>query len=143
MFALLPFTLTVKRTACLTKVARQPLTLDGIHNQVLVKFVFMTLKRIKNTERILHLRLRARKRFKINYCPCMKPCMHAWFVGRQEDYQVQEPFCKMVSFVISEQPGGPEYCSWFSSLINAGSDMLMKYLCEMGMNVQKVSQTLK
>lgn len=69
--------------------------------------------------------------------------MHAWFVGRQDNYRIQEPFCKLTSFIISEMSGGPEYCHWFSSTPDDHPDVLMKYLCEMGMTSQLAAQTLK
>jgi hypothetical protein len=68
--------------------------------------------------------------------------MHAWFVGRQQTYKIQEPFCKLVSFVISEAAGGPEYCNWFSLTPDDHSDVLMKYLCQMGMTTALASQVL-
>jgi hypothetical protein len=69
--------------------------------------------------------------------------MHAWFVGRQATYRIQEPFCKWTSFVISELPGGPEYCNWFISTPDTHPDVLMKYLCEIGMNTQRAAQILQ
>ncbi len=69
--------------------------------------------------------------------------MHGWFVGRQGNYFIQEQFCKYVSFIISEMPGGPEYCGWFSTVQDDSPDRLMKYLCEMGMTPQSVVQVLK
>lgn len=69
--------------------------------------------------------------------------MHAWFVGRQNNYRIQEPFCKLTSFIISEMHGGPEYCNWFSSTPDDHPDVLMKYLCEIGMTSQRASQILK
>ncbi len=68
--------------------------------------------------------------------------MHAWFVGRQPTYRIQEPFCKLVSFVISEVPGGPEYCWFFTSTPDDHPDVLMKYLCEMGMTTDLAAQVL-
>jgi hypothetical protein len=62
--------------------------------------------------------------------------MHGWFVGRQENYRIQEPFCKLISFMISKFPGGPEYCNWFSLVPDGHPDILMKYLCEIGMTSQ-------
>lgn len=71
--------------------------------------------------------------------------MHGWFVGRQENYRIQEPFCKFISFIISEYHGGPEYCSYWDplSLPDGHPDLLMKYLCEMGMTSQSVVQILR
>lgn len=70
--------------------------------------------------------------------------MHCWFKGRVENYRIEEPFCKYVSFVISEFPGGPEYCSSrFSSTTDAHPDVLMKYLCQIGINTQHVSEVLR
>ena len=68
--------------------------------------------------------------------------MHAWFVGRQQTYRIQEPFCKLVSFVISKMPGGPDYCGWFSSTADDHPDVLMKYLCEIGMTTALAAQVL-
>lgn len=70
-------------------------------------------------------------------------CMHGWFVGRQANYRVQEPFCKLVSFIVSEMPGGPEYCSWFSTTPDGHPDLLMKHLCQIGMNTARAGQTLR
>lgn len=69
--------------------------------------------------------------------------MHGWFVGRQENYLIQEPFCKLMSFIISEFPGGPEYCNWFKSTPANHPDILMKYLCEIGMTSQSAVQILR
>lgn len=69
--------------------------------------------------------------------------MHGWFRGRQRSYRVQEPFCKLVSFVVSELPGGPEYCDWFANTPDGHPDMLMKHLCEIGMTTHRASQTLQ
>jgi hypothetical protein len=69
--------------------------------------------------------------------------MHGWFVGRQETYRIQEPFCKLISFIISQFPGGPEYCNWFSSIPDNHPDILMKYLCEIGMTSQLAVQILR
>lgn len=69
--------------------------------------------------------------------------MHGWFVDRQGTYAIQEPFCKYVSFVISQQAGGPEYCSWFASTPDDHPDALMKHLCALGMNTARVSMTLR
>ena len=69
--------------------------------------------------------------------------MHAWFVGRQENYRIMEPFCKMTSFIISEMEGGPEYCPWFSSTPDDHPDVLMKYLCQIGMNSQRAAEILQ
>ncbi len=68
--------------------------------------------------------------------------MHAWFVGRQENYRIQEPFCKLTSFIISEMSGGPEYCHRFSSTPDDHPDALMKYLCKIGMTSQLAARTL-
>ena len=68
--------------------------------------------------------------------------MHAWFVGRQQTYRIQEPFCKLVSFIISEQPGGPNYCNWFSSIPDSQPDALMKYLCQIGMTTELAAEVL-
>ena len=68
--------------------------------------------------------------------------MHAWFVGRQATYRIEEPFSKYASFVISEQPGGPNYCSFFALTPDDQPDALMKYLCALGMNTDLVSTTL-
>lgn len=68
--------------------------------------------------------------------------MHAWFVGRQQTYRIQEPFCKLVSFIISEMPGGPDYCAWFSSTPDDHPDVLMKYLCQIGLTTGLAAQVL-
>ena len=68
--------------------------------------------------------------------------MHGWFVGRQQTYRIQEPFCKLVSFVISELPGGPEYGWFFSSTPDDHPDVLMKYLCQLGMTTALAAQVL-
>jgi len=67
--------------------------------------------------------------------------MHIWFTGRQENYFVQEPFCKLVSFVVSEYSGGPDYSTYFANPDE--SSYLMKYLYEIGMNRQSGAETLK
>jgi hypothetical protein len=69
--------------------------------------------------------------------------MHAWFFGRQENYRIQEPFCKLTSFIISESSGGPQYCGWFSSMNDSDVDVLMKYLCELGMTAELAAETLR
>ncbi len=69
--------------------------------------------------------------------------MHGWFIGRQANYRIQEPFCKFISFIISEFPGGPEYCGWFSSIPDNHPDVLMRYLCEIGMTSQSAVQILR
>jgi len=68
--------------------------------------------------------------------------MHGWFVGRQQTYRIQEPFCKLVSFVIAEMPGGPEYCWWFSATPDDHPDVLMKYLCQIGMTTALAARVL-
>lgn len=69
--------------------------------------------------------------------------MHAWFVGRQDNYRIQEPFCKFVSFVVSQAQGGPDYCSWFRTTPDTHPDVLMKYLCAIGMSAERIGQTLR
>ena len=69
--------------------------------------------------------------------------MHGWFVGRQQNYRIQEPFCKLTSFIISEAPGGPDYCSFFRFTPNDHPDVLMKYLCAIGMNAERAAHVLK
>lgn len=69
--------------------------------------------------------------------------MHGWFVGRQNNYRIQEPFCKLISFIISEFPDGPEYCWRFSKTPDSHPDVLMKYLCEIGMTSQLAVEILK
>lgn len=66
--------------------------------------------------------------------------MHGWFVGRQTNYRVQEPFCKWLSFYISETPPPP--CAWFVATPDEHPDALMKYLCGMGMNTTIMQQIL-
>lgn len=69
--------------------------------------------------------------------------MHGWFIGRQENYLIQEPFCKLISFIVSELPGGPEYCPWFSQTPDGHPDALMKYLCQLGLTSQSGAQILR
>lgn len=69
--------------------------------------------------------------------------MHGRFVGRQENLRIQEPFCALVSFVISESPDGPEYCWSFRSTPNGHPHVLMKYLCEIEMTTHRSAQVLK
>ncbi|MBU0480153.1 MAG: hypothetical protein KKG47_03510 [Proteobacteria bacterium] len=69
--------------------------------------------------------------------------MHCWFKGRVENYRIEEPFCKYVSFVVSELSGGPEYCSRFTFTPDEHPDALMKYLCRIGMNRLNVSEVLR
>ena len=69
--------------------------------------------------------------------------MHGLFVGRQDNYRIQEPFCKLVSFIISQAPGGPDYCGWFSSTPDHHPDVLMKYLCNIGMNTEGAALVLE
>ena len=69
--------------------------------------------------------------------------MHGWFVSRQENYLIQEPFCKLISFIVSELPGGPEYCPWFSQTPDGHPDALMKYLCQLGLTSQSGAQILQ
>lgn len=68
--------------------------------------------------------------------------MHGWFVGRQNNYRIEEPFCKLLSFIISEAPGGPDYCDWFSSTPDDHPDVLMKHLCNIGMNAERAALVL-
>lgn len=70
-------------------------------------------------------------------------CMHAWFTGRQQNYRVGEPFCKLVSFVVSEASGGPDFGSWFAHTADDHPDVLMKYLYQIGMNPERAGQTLR
>jgi len=68
--------------------------------------------------------------------------MHGWFVGRQSNYRVQEPFCKLASFFISEVAPFPDLCSFFATTPDTHPDALMKYLCRMGMTATLASQVL-
>jgi hypothetical protein len=68
--------------------------------------------------------------------------MHAWFQGRQLNYRVQEPFCKMVSFIVSMAPGGPDYCPWFAGTPDDHPDALMKYLCRLALTTQLLTSIL-
>lgn len=69
--------------------------------------------------------------------------MHGWFIGRQDNYLIQEPFCKLISFIIAELPGGPDYCPWFSQTPAGHPDALMKYLCQLGITSQSGAQMLQ
>ena len=69
--------------------------------------------------------------------------MHGWFLGRQGNYLIQEPFCKLISFIITEMAGGPEYCDWFASTPDGHPDALMKYLCPLGMTSARGVEILK
>jgi hypothetical protein len=69
--------------------------------------------------------------------------MHIWFRGRQNNYLIQEPFCKMVSFIISEASFGPDYCNYFNNTPDDHPNVLMKYLCQMGLNDQKTGELLQ
>jgi hypothetical protein len=55
---------------------------------------------------------------------------------------VQEPFCKLASFFISEVPPFPDLCSFFATTPDTHPDALMKYLCRMGMTATLASQVL-
>lgn len=68
--------------------------------------------------------------------------MHAWFQGRQHTYRVQEPFCKLVSFIVSLAPGGPDYSSWFAGTPDDHPDALMKHLCQLVSTTQQLIPVL-
>jgi hypothetical protein len=68
--------------------------------------------------------------------------MHAWFQGRQHNYRVQEPFCKLVSFIVSLAPGGPDYCPWFAGTPDDHPDALMKHLCRLALTTQQLTPIL-
>lgn len=68
--------------------------------------------------------------------------MHGWFVGRQHNYLIQEPFCKLTSFIISGLEGITDYCDFFRLTPNNHPHVLMKYLCELGMNKNRASEIL-
>lgn len=63
---------------------------------------------------------------------------HVWFQDRSEPYGIQEPFVKIVSFILSEAHGGN--CSFFKQA--AYPDALMGDLCDLGMTHDKVSRIL-
>ncbi len=69
--------------------------------------------------------------------------LHVWFHGRISDYNIQEPFCKITSFIIAGTSGivKNETCGFFHD--SPGPDRLMYDLCKLGMDTEKVSLTLK
>jgi len=64
---------------------------------------------------------------------------HMWFLGRVKEFGFQEPFCKYVSFVVSE--AYPDPCDWFQYL-QGYPDHLMSDLCQNGMAKDKASAIL-
>lgn len=68
--------------------------------------------------------------------------IHTWFKGRNHNYRIQEPFCKIVSFILSDAAFGPDYCSFFSELPDDRPDVLLKYLCQRGLTVELTSAIL-
>lgn len=64
--------------------------------------------------------------------------MHVWFADRLANYAIEEPFCKLTSFVVSGalQSSYPDPCGWFSASMNY-PDRLMYDLCGLGMDAAK------
>ncbi len=56
---------------------------------------------------------------------------HVWFYGRESDYAVQEPFVKMISFVLSG--AYPDPCTQFR--VTSPPDSLIADLCDAGMTI--------
>jgi len=65
--------------------------------------------------------------------------MHGWFFDRVGNYGIEEPFCKMTSFVISEN-FGPDFCRFFTG--SAYPDRLMTDLCALGLDAAKTGEVL-
>jgi hypothetical protein len=69
--------------------------------------------------------------------------MHVWFGEKVDDYAIQEPFCKSVSFVVSRIENGVGVCASFFNRRSAYPDLLMYDLCRAGMNQVRFSTILK
>ncbi len=69
--------------------------------------------------------------------------LHAWSSGRIDNYGIEEPFCKITSFVISGAMNAydPDPCAWFRG--SDYPDRLMTDLCALGMTGERASETLK
>ena len=64
--------------------------------------------------------------------------MHVWFYERVNNYNIEEPFCKLTSFLLSETLD----CSWFGPNFSY-PDKLMYDLCGLGMDIEKLKQILR
>ena len=71
--------------------------------------------------------------------------MHAWFSMRISNYEIEEPFCKFISFEVSggmKQFGNGDSCSWFRGTTPTDPDRLMPQLCHLGLTRDDVSEIL-
>lgn len=69
--------------------------------------------------------------------------MHIWFADRLGNYRIEEPFCKLTSFVVSGGLGDgyADPCGWFTASSNY-PDRLMYDLCALGMDAEKNGRIL-
>ena len=70
--------------------------------------------------------------------------LHVWFADRLPHYAVEEPFCKLTSFIVSGAIAQtyPDPCSWFSDQ-TPYPDRLMHDLCGLGLDQAALSGILK
>jgi len=70
--------------------------------------------------------------------------LHVWFANRLPNYAVEEPFCKLTSFIISGALAqtDPDPCAWFNDQMPY-PDRLMYDLCGLGLDEAGLSGILR